>query len=226
MPAEPHVSVVIPTCGRPGQLRECLESLACQTMTTAAFEVVVVDDGSPEPLDELVAEFASRLQVRLLRQANTGPAAARNHGARAARAPRVAFTDDDCRPRPEWLETLLAVERGQPGTLVGGGIVNGLPDDVFATTSQLVVDLVYEHFNADPDNAYFFASNNMLCDRTATAEVHVSIMKSGSPAGRARCGRIWASTARCHAGSGSGWGDRSARGAVCRSVGRCCSGSS
>lgn len=165
MPAEPHVSVVIPTCGRPGQLRECLEALASQTMTAAAFEVVVVDDGSPEPLDALVAEFASRLQVRLLRQANTGPAAARNHGARAARAPRVAFTDDDCRPRPEWLERLLAAERRHPGTLVGGGIVNGLPDDVFATTSQLVVDLVYEHFNADPENAYFFASNNMLCDR-------------------------------------------------------------
>jgi len=163
--AELFVSVVIPTHQRPGQLRDCLEALACQTMPIDAFEVVVVDDGGPEPLDALVAEFASRLQVRLPRQANAGPASARNNGAREARAPLVAFTDDDCRPRPEWLERLVTAESRNPGTLISGSTVNGLPDDIFATTSHLILELVYEHFNADPANAYFFASNNMLCRR-------------------------------------------------------------
>lgn len=168
---EPLVSVVIPTFARPGQLRECLDALTRQEMPTDTFEVVVVDDGGPEPLDTVVAEFASQLRVRLVRQDNAGPSAARNRGAREAAAPLVAFTDDDCRPRPEWLGRLVAGERERPGALVGGSTVNGLPDDVFATTSQLIIDLVYEHFNGDPDNAYFFASNNMLCRRDRFLEL-------------------------------------------------------
>ena len=161
----PRVSVVIPTYARPARLRECLRALAGQSMPSTEFEVVVVDDGSPEPLDDVAEEFRSRLQVRLLRQENAGPSEARNHGVREATAPLVAFTDDDCLPQPEWLARLVAEHRHRPGALIGGSTINGLPDDIFATTSQLIVDLVYEHFNGDPDHAYFFASNNMLCDR-------------------------------------------------------------
>lgn len=158
-------SVVIPTFGRPRQVRECLESLADQTMGREEFEVIVVDDGGPEPLDAVVAEFESRLQIRLFKQRNAGPGAARNQGIRQARAPLVAFTDDDCRPQSTWLAFLVAAEATYPGSLIGGTTVNGLPDDVFAATSQFVVDLVYEHFNVDPCNAYFVTSNNMLCPR-------------------------------------------------------------
>ena len=167
----PLVSVVIPTFARPTQLRGCLDALTRQTMPTADFEVVVVDDGSPEPLDAVVVEFATRLQVRLLRQENAGPSAARNHGAREASSPLLAFTDDDCQPRPEWLERLVRAEGECPGVLVGGWTVNGLTDDIFAVTSHFILELVYEHFNADPDDAYFFASNNMLCPRDRLIEL-------------------------------------------------------
>lgn len=157
--------MVIPTYGRPRQLIHCLDALTRQTLPREEFEVVVVDDGGPEPLDDLLASFKLELSLRLVRQANAGPAAARNRGAREAAAPRVAFTDDDCRPRPEWLERMVAGERENPGVLVGGQTLNGLPNDVFALTSQLILDMVYDHFNSDPDSAYFFASNNILCCR-------------------------------------------------------------
>jgi glycosyltransferase involved in cell wall biosynthesis len=160
-----RVSVVIPTFGRPRQLRHCLDAIARQTIATRHFEVVIVDDGSPERHDDLLLEYASRLRLRLVRQANAGPAVARNRGAMEAVAPLLAFTDDDCRPCPEWLERLLAARANHPGALVGGQVVNGLPDDVFATASQLILDMVYEHFNTVPTDAYFFASNNVLCGR-------------------------------------------------------------
>jgi GT2 family glycosyltransferase len=48
-----------------------------------------------------------------------GPAAARNAGWRAASAPLVAFTDDDCRPAPNWLEELLVADRGPDAFLQG-----------------------------------------------------------------------------------------------------------
>lgn len=159
------VSVIIPTFARPQSLRECLDSLTQQTLPMDQFDVVIVDDGSPIPLGTVVMEFRDRLTIRLIRQDNAGPASARNRGIQETTAQFVAFTDDDCRPNPKWLELLLTAARDHPGTLVGGSTVNGLPNELFATTSQLIVDLVYEHFNADPENAYFFASNNMLCGR-------------------------------------------------------------
>jgi GT2 family glycosyltransferase len=163
----PSVSVVIPTYGRPRQLADCLEALGRQTLPREAFEVVVVDDGSPMPLDGVIAAAGDGLQVRLLRQANAGPAAARNRGVEGARGARVAFTDDDCLPEPSWLTALETAERRHPGALVGGSTINGLPDELFAATSQLIIDMVYDHFNADPSHAYFLTSNNLLCGREA-----------------------------------------------------------
>ena len=161
----PLVSVVIPTYSRPRQLLHCLDAFCSQTMPPSEFELVVVDDGSPVPLDAIVASFQSRLNVRLLRQPNAGPSAARNRGVREARGEFIAFTDDDCLPEPAWLNMLLQEARSRPHALVGGTTVNGLKGDFFAATSQLIVDFVYEHFNANPDDGYFLASNNILCSR-------------------------------------------------------------
>ena len=159
------VSVVIPTYARPRLLHDCLAALAEQTLAREAFEVVVVDDGSPAGLGALAADFAGRLHLRVIRQANAGPGAARNRGVAEASGALIAFTDDDCQPAPAWLETLLAGERSRPGALVGGSTRNGLSDRLFSEASQWIVEMVYEHFNRDPDNAYFFASNNILCSR-------------------------------------------------------------
>lgn len=160
----PVATVVIPTHGRPRQVRACLEALASQTLDEP-WEVVVVDDGSPEPLLPGDCGLPAGRGWRIIRQANAGPSAARNRGVREAQGAFVAFTDDDCRPEPAWLETLLRAARGRPGSLVGGTTYNGLSGQLFASTSQLIVDLVYEHFNANPDDAYFLASNNVLCPR-------------------------------------------------------------
>ena len=66
-----------------------------------------------------------RRGARLLRHpANRGPAAARNTGAAAGRAPVVAFTDDDCRPTPEWASSLLYAYH-DPNVAAAGGPVTG-----------------------------------------------------------------------------------------------------
>lgn len=99
------VAVVIPTYRRPGALARTLHALAQQPGAADA-EVIVCDDGSPE---EDAAEYrriasGSLLKVTLLRQENAGPAAARNRGAQATRAPLVVFLDDDCAPASGFLE--------------------------------------------------------------------------------------------------------------------------
>jgi GT2 family glycosyltransferase len=133
--------------------------------------VVVVDDGSPQPVTEDVAPTTDIFELRIIRQENAGPAAARNRGARKARGEILAFTDDDCLPRPDWLSTLTREILSHTQALVGSLTFNGLPDNNWSATNQLIIDLVYDYFNRDPENAYFLASNNLACRRELFQEL-------------------------------------------------------
>ncbi len=120
---EPLVSVVVSTFDRPARLERLLGALRAQTLGADRFEVIVVDNGSgPATSRVLAAELAAnRLALRCERHPVTlGPAAGRNTGWRQARAPLVAFTDDDCRPTPDWLSAALNTAARYPGAVVQG----------------------------------------------------------------------------------------------------------
>ncbi len=156
-------AIIVPSYNRPDQLRGCLESLVVQDAPD--FSIVVVDDGSPTPLAPVCAVFGDR--VTCIRQDNAGPASARNRGAASTTARFLTFTDDDCRPRPDWLRRLVDAHAGAPNRLVGGHVVNGLPDDIYAATSQALCDYLYDRFDAEGGQMPFFTSNNIGCARDA-----------------------------------------------------------
>lgn len=158
---QPSFSVIIPTRTRPKSLGACLEALSNLDYPRDRFEVIVVDDGSEIPPDDVVATFTDRLDVVLLTQPQAGPAAARNTGVARAKGDFLAFTDDDCTPAPDWLKGFAARFAQAKEVAVGGRTINALPDDPYATASQLIVDIVYGYYNADPDRARFVASNNL-----------------------------------------------------------------
>jgi glycosyltransferase involved in cell wall biosynthesis len=89
---EPLVSVVIPAYNGGMLLRAAIDSVLAQDYA-APMEIVVVDDGSTQPIAPFLADVADR--VRIVPQPNAGTAAARNHGVRAARGEYVAFLDQD-----------------------------------------------------------------------------------------------------------------------------------
>ncbi|MEM6943829.1 MAG: glycosyltransferase [Pseudomonadota bacterium] len=159
MGGTPDTAVIVPTYGRPAALKSCLEALTRQDCED--FEVIVVDDGSPEPVSTVCARFAPL--VRCIRQENAGPGAARNRGAAATDARFIAFTDDDCLPDPTWLRQLRDAQGGVDGRLVGGAIRNGLGDELFAEASMLLCAYLYECFGAETSDAPFFTSNNIGC---------------------------------------------------------------
>jgi GT2 family glycosyltransferase len=106
----PKVTVAVSTYQRAGSVLRLVKALEGQTLDRDAFEVVIADDGStdetPAVLDELVR--TSPLHITVLRSdRNRGQAVGRNRAWAAARAPVVAFTDDDCQPQPKWLEAGL-----------------------------------------------------------------------------------------------------------------------
>lgn len=117
------ISVVVSTFNRPARLERLLDALRAQTLAPDRFEVIVVDNGSgPETGRVLDLELdAHRLALRRVRHEVTrGHAGGRNAGWRLARAPLVAFTDDDCRPEPGWLQALVAACARHPGAVVQG----------------------------------------------------------------------------------------------------------
>ncbi len=159
--SRPRISVILPTFSRPAQLSACLGALAAQSAGSPPFEVIVVDDGGSPPAAPVVEAFARQLNLRLIRQTNSGPAEARNAGARLARGRWLAFTDDDCLPEPGWLGALDEAFQEHPEALLGGATRNALYGNAYSAGSQLIQDFVYAYYNADPARARFFASNNL-----------------------------------------------------------------
>jgi GT2 family glycosyltransferase len=154
----PDVAVVIPTRRPAATIARCLEAVVGQA--GPALEVVVVDDGSPDPaeLDRLAAAAGS---VRVLHRPHRGVSAARNAGAATATAALVAFTDDDCAPEPGWLAGLVDVVGGRDDVVAGGRVVNGVPGNRYAEASQLVLDLAYGYYDGRAGRPALFAANNL-----------------------------------------------------------------
>jgi len=92
------ISVIIPTCHRNDLLAKCLDCLAPgkQTLGMEHYEVIVSDDGSKSTAQELIKQ--NYPWARWVAGHKRGPAANRNHGAKAARGEWLVFTDDDCLP--------------------------------------------------------------------------------------------------------------------------------
>jgi glycosyltransferase involved in cell wall biosynthesis len=112
--ARPRVTVVAATYNRADLVGKMLDAIADQTIE--GVEVIVADDGSTDGTrDRLTARG-----VHLIECTHGGPSQARNAGWREARAPIVAFTDDDCVPDPGWLEALIApIESGEADIVQG-----------------------------------------------------------------------------------------------------------
>jgi glycosyltransferase involved in cell wall biosynthesis len=105
------VTVVAATHNRADRLAALLDALRAQTLGGERFAVVIVDDASGDDTAGVLAAAQERgdLALTVLRhETGRGPAAARNAGWRAAQTPVIAFTDDDCRPSPDWLQAGLA----------------------------------------------------------------------------------------------------------------------
>ncbi len=161
--AAPLFSVIIPTHRRPAELRRCLEALVALDFAPDRYEIIVVNDGGWDETERCVAAVSADTgrPLRSVRQSQSGPAGARNAGAEAARGRFLAFTDDDCAPRREWLSRLHERLKEHPSAIVGGRSINAWPSLPCSAASQLLVDFLYEHFRRGDTSVGFFTTNNL-----------------------------------------------------------------
>lgn len=160
-PGAMNWSVIVPTRGRPEQLRRCLESLADVDWPADGYEVLVVDDGGGLTEDSVQAG-----NVRLIHQEHAGPAAARNRGACEAAYERLAFVDDDCTVARGWLAGFTRALDEHPGAAAGGRVMNGLPENLFSTATETMIAYMYE-----ASEHRFVTSNNLAVPRAHFLEL-------------------------------------------------------
>lgn len=124
------VSVVIPTYKRPDLLERSLKALFSQEFDAARFEIIVADDAASAATERQVGRLSKETPIPLVYvavTANHGPAAARNAGWKKARAPLIAFTDDDCVPDRHWLREGIEALKGSGAACASGWVRMPLP---------------------------------------------------------------------------------------------------
>ena len=126
----PAISVVIPCYNQAELLADAVESVVAQTFTD--WEVLIVDDGSPDRTGEVAEELAARhfgLRIQVVRQANAGLAGARNAGIERSRGAYVLPLDADDRIAPTMLERTFRLLEEQPGIAIAYTDLQRFGDD-------------------------------------------------------------------------------------------------
>ncbi|MCF1707515.1 glycosyltransferase family 2 protein [Tabrizicola sp. J26] len=100
--ANPEISIAVPTYNSAWSIGDTIRSVLAQQF--ADFELIIVDDGSTDDLENSLRAFEGEPRLRLVRQANAGLAGARNRGLAEARATLVAFLDADDIWHPAFLK--------------------------------------------------------------------------------------------------------------------------
>lgn len=87
-------SVIIPVYNRPDEVDELLQSLVSQSLKD--FEVIVVEDGSSVPCEDVVNKYRDKLDVHYYSKPNSGPGQTRNYGAERSKGEFLLILDSDC----------------------------------------------------------------------------------------------------------------------------------
>ena len=129
----PKISVIVPVYNVEKYIHRCVDSILAQTFTD--FELILVDDGSPDNCGTICDEYAAKdSRIRVTHQENQGQAAARNHAVAVARGEWVCFVDSDDMIHPQMLEHLYrAAQEPNVGISVCGAMeAEAVPADFTA----------------------------------------------------------------------------------------------
>lgn len=157
------ISVIIPTYNRKDSLLRLLESLSHQSMATDFYEVIVVDDGSPnDPIEEIDNRYPYSLVY--LKQENQGATIARNNGALKSQGQALVFIDDDVTISARVLETLTKVCTKDPKVIALGWLdtCNTKNESTFTKVAVSLDNKDLNRFKVTDGNENFIECNTQL----------------------------------------------------------------
>lgn len=139
----PTVSVIIPTYKHRNFVLATLDSVFAQTFTD--YEVIVINDGSPDDTAELLQPLADAGRIRYIGQENTGQSIARNRGIEEARGEFIALLDDDDLWPPDNLEWQVAAMARHPDVGVVAGTASVIDEaGDFLFRSEAIPEISFE----------------------------------------------------------------------------------
>jgi glycosyltransferase involved in cell wall biosynthesis len=122
-------SVIVPTFGRPGEVRELLSGFAIQQFMD--FEVIIVDGSPDNSLKNIAEEFKDKINISYIYEKGMGISDSRNLGAEKARGDYLVFMDSDCIAAPDYFNTVSG--------FLAGSRIDGFtgPDKAHPTFSRV-----------------------------------------------------------------------------------------
>ncbi|AFY41111.1 glycosyl transferase family 2 [Nostoc sp. PCC 7107] len=169
----PMVSVVVPIYNAEADLSALIACLSSQTYPKDRVEYLLVDNNSSDRTLTLLQEAAanSAITIRALSENQIQSSyAARNTGIRAATGEIIAFTDADCHPQPQWLESLIQPFVNSEVVIVAGEITALPGNTLLEQYAELQDILSQKHTLAHPFCAYGQTAN-LAIRRTALEKV-------------------------------------------------------
>lgn len=123
MEDKPKVSIIIPVHNGGVKLEKCIESLFAQTYPQEKIEVIVIDDGSNDGIEDwLPKKFP---EVKCFRKERTGPDDSRNRGIELATGGILGFIDSDCIADPDWVKEGISVLLRDGLSIITGRVISG-----------------------------------------------------------------------------------------------------
>ncbi|GBU07798.1 glycosyl transferase family 2 [Bacteroidales bacterium] len=123
----PLFSVLVCTYNRGQYLYSCLDSIALQDFDYHNFEILIIDNNSPDNTEQVCSDFAKKnpkLHIRYFKEMQQGISFGRNRGVREAKGDLIAFIDDDETIQRDYLSNLSIFFRDYPqASLCGGPVV-------------------------------------------------------------------------------------------------------
>lgn len=114
----PKYSIIIPVYNRPDEVAELLESLT--HLSSPDIEILVIEDGSSVPCEDVVKHFEGKLPVRYFSKPNSGPGQTRNYGAQRANGDYLLIWDSDILIPEGYFEALTSFLALHPVDAFGG----------------------------------------------------------------------------------------------------------
>ena len=155
MNAQPKISVIVPVYKCEQYIHRCVNSILNQTFSD--FELILVDDGSPDNCGEICEDYAKKdFRVKVIHQVNGGQAAARNNGVKEAQGEWLHFVDSDDMIHPKTLEILYktAIDNDVKLSMCSAFQGENIPDD-FSKNFDVTANIL----NMDEENIFHLCKN-------------------------------------------------------------------
>ncbi|NLN59375.1 MAG: glycosyltransferase [Deltaproteobacteria bacterium] len=162
------ISIIVPFYRAGKYIEDCIQALLTQDFPSDLYEIIMVNNNSPDQSAEIVKRYP---RIRLLSQSRQGSYAARNLGIAEATGDIIAFTDSDCVPAVDWLRNISKAML-QPHV----GIVLGIREFPVHSTSLTLLSCYVRvkdaYMLSSHDKDLFFGyTNNMAVKKPLLEEL-------------------------------------------------------